>query len=361
MCNNCCTMYTPRFSISNKILTNIGQIEAAREVVENAPLVPDFERDFKTDAVVRQVYHGTHIEGNDLTLDQTKQVLEGEQIFGRDRDVQEVINYRNVVRLLDDLASKRGGYDLDDLLEIHKLTVDRLVPYGKAGVLRSTKVIIREEGTGKVILEPPAPEHVQTLLLEFFSWLNGQESIEMHPVIKAGVVHYVLVAIHPFVEGNGRAARAFASLVMVREGYDTKRFFAIEEHFDRDLDRYYEAFFLVDRQSMNVFERDMTPWLEYFTETVAVELNKIKEKVRNLSIDSRLRIKVGQQVALSARQVKLIEYLTEKGMAVMRDLKEVIPMVSEDTILRDLKDLQDKGIIEKEGSTKASRYVIRSK
>ena len=76
-------------------------------------------------------------------------------------------------------------------------------------------------------------------------------------------------------------------------------------------------------------------------------------------MDSRLRLKIGEQVALSARQMRLIEYLSEHGMAPMKDLSDVIPMVSEDTVLRDLKDLQNKNIIEKEGSTKAARYVIR--
>jgi Fic family protein len=354
-------MYSPKFTISYKILKNIGAIEAAKEVIENAPLVPDFEKEFQSDAIIRTVYHGTHIEGNDLTLSQTKQVIEGEEIYARERDVQEVINYRNVVRLLDDLSNKRGAYDLDSLLEIHKTTVDRIVSPEKSGVLRTTQVIIREEGTGKVILKPPPPHEVPYLLEDFFEWLNSNESAEIHPIIKAGIVHYVLSAVHPFVEGNGRTARAFANLVTLREGYNIKRFFAIEEHFDKDLNRYYEAFFLVDQQSPDIASRDLTPWIEYFTETVAVELNKIKEKVRALSIDSRLKLKIGEQVALSAREVKLIEYLSEHGSGVMKEIREVFPMVSEDTILRDVNDLINKSIIEKEGSTKGSRYIMRTK
>ncbi len=354
-------MYQPKFYISNKILKNIGAIEAAKEVIENAPLVPDFERDFRTDAIVRQIYHGTHIEGNDLTLSQTKQVIKGEEVFGRDRDVQEVINYRNVVRLLGDLAQKRGGYDLESLLEIHKATVERVVPLEKAGKLRTTQVVIKEESSGRVILEPPAPHEVPYMLEDFLNWLNSVEAGDLHPVLRAGIVHYVLVAIHPFVEGNGRSARAYANLLMLKENYDLKKFFALEEHFDRDLSRYYEAFLLVDKQAQDISQRDLTPWLEYFTETVAVELTKIKEKIRKLSMDSRLRLKIGDQVALSARQVKLVEYLSEHGSAKMKDLSNVLIMVSQDTVLRDLKDLMKKGIIEKEGSTKAARYVIRRK
>ena len=173
-------------------------------------------------------------------------------------------------------------------------------------------------------------------------------------------MHYVLVSIHPFVEGNGRTVRAFATLVLLKEGYDIKRFFALEEHFDDDPAAYYQAFYQVDKQNTNIASRDLTPWLEYFTDVVAIELNKIKEKVRKLSIDSRLKLKIGEQVALSERQIQLIEYLSEHGSVIMRDLKEVLHMVSEDTVLRDLKELMDKGIVKKEGSTKAARYVISS-
>lgn len=354
-------MYAPKYTISNKILKNVGGIEAAKEVIENAPLVPSFEKQFQSDAIVRTVYHGTHIEGNDLTLIQTKKVLEGQEVYGRARDIQEVINYRNVVTLLDELAAKRGGYEVSMLTDIHQLTVDKIVAPEKVGVLRNTEVVIKEEGTDRVILKPPPAIEVPYLLEDFFAWLNSEESRDMHPLLKAGIAHYILVAIHPFVEGNGRASRAFTTLVMMREGYNIKRFFALEEHFDADLAAYYEAFFKVDSQSPNIGSRDLTPWLEYFTEVVAIELAKIKEKVRKLSVDTRLKTQFGEQVSLSERQVRLVEYFSDQGSGSMQELKRVLPMVSEDTVLRDIRELLEKHIIKKTGSTKASRYVMANR
>lgn len=354
-------MYAPKYTISNKVLKNIGTLEAAKEIIESAPLVPSFEKQFQSDAFVRTVYHGTHIEGNDLTLIQTKKVLEGQEVYARSRDIQEVINYRNVVKLLDDLAVKRGGYEIEMLKEIHKMTTYRIIPDDKVGVFRTTQVIIKEEGTGQVIFEPPPFIEVPYLIEDFFLWLNSSESKEIHPVIKAGIAHYILVAIHPFVEGNGRTSRAFATLIMMREGYDIKKFFSLEEHFDADPASYYEAFAKVDKQSRSLGARDLTTWLEYFTEVVAAELTKIKEKVRKLSIDSRLKRKMGEQMSLSERQMRLFEYISDQGSGGMQELRKVIPMVSEDTVLRDLKDMLEKGIIKKTGSTKASRYVIANK
>lgn len=354
-------MYSPKYAISNDILKNIGSIEASKEVIENAPLVPSFEKQFQSDAFVRTIHHGTHIEGNDLTLYQTKKILEGAEVYARARDIQEVINYRNVAILLDELAVKRGGYEPSMLTDIHKLTVDRIIVPEKIGVFRNTEVVIKEEGSGKVIFHPPPAHEVPYLIEDFFAWLNDPEARNIHPVIRAGIAHYILVSIHPFVEGNGRTVRAFASLVLMREGYNIKKFFSIEEHFDNDLSGYYDAFMNVDSQSPNIGTRDLTPWLEYFTGALAAELEKIKDKVRKLSVDSRLKVKFGEQIALSERQMRLIEYLSDQGGAGMAELKKVLSMVSEDTVLRDLTSLKERGIIKKVGSTKASKYVIANK
>jgi Fic family protein len=353
-------MYNPKFTISNNILKNIGRIEAAKEVIINAPLVPYYEKQFRTEAIARTVHHGTHIEGNDLNLDQTMKVLEGKEVVAKQRDIQEVINYRNVVELLSELVNKRGGYSQEMLKDIHFETVKKIVTDEKAGHFRKTQVVVREEGSGRVIFQPPPFVEIPYLLDDFFEWLNSKKALELHPVLRAGISHYILVTIHPFIEGNGRSVRAFATLILLRESYDVNRFFSAEEHFDQDLPAYYGAFAKVDKQSKNIVARDLTPWLEYFTEVIAIELSKIKDKVRKLSIDSRLKGKIGRQVALTERQMLLVEYLSENGSAVMQELRSLLPRVSEDTILRDLKSLLDKDIIKKEGKTKASRYIIAS-
>ena len=354
-------MYSPKYSITNKILKNIGVIEGCKEVIENAPLVPSYEKQFQTDAIARTIHHGTHIEGNELNLLQTKKILEGQEVYGRPRDIQEVINYRNVMTLLDVLVYKKGELDLTTLLDIHKVTVEKIVDPNKVGVLRTTQVIIKEEGTDKVVLKPPPFVEVPYLLEDFFGWLNSEPAREIHPVLRAAMIHYVLVAIHPFVEGNGRTVRAFTQLLLMKEGYDIKKFFSLEENFDSDLGAYYDALFQVDKESQNIASRDLTVWIEYFTQVVAIELSKIKEKVRKLSLDTRLKVKFGEQIALSERQMRLMEYISDQDGAPMVELKKLIPMVSEDTILRDLQGLTKKGIIKKEGSTKSARYVIANK
>lgn len=356
-------MYSPKFSITNEILKNVGAIEASREVIENAPLIPAYERKFREDAILRTVHFGTHLEGNDLTLTQAKDILSGESIVARDRDIQEVINYRNVIAYIDSLAKGDGNstYNQEILSKIHKLTVEKILQDGNAGKFRESQVVVKDAKSGDVTFRPPPAVEVPYLLSNFFDWLNSARG-GIHSVLRAGITHYVLVAIHPFVEGNGRTARAFATVVLFNEGYDIKRIFSLEEYFDRDVGAYYEALRLVSNQAPNLEDRDLTPWLEYFTKGLAIELEKVKDQVKKLSMDLRLKSKIGgKQVQLSERQIKLMEYLSEHGSFKMAEAKRALPMVSDDTVLRDLRDLIKKDIITRSGKTKGVEYVLKAR
>ena len=104
--------------------------------------------------------------------------------------------------------------------------------------------------------------------------------------------------------------------------------------------------------------KDLTVWLEYFIRVLAIELAAIKDKVKRLSFDIQLKDKLGRQIALSERQIKLVEYLKINERILMKDAKHVLTNISEDTILRDLKDLIKKGIVKKAGKTKSSSYLL---
>jgi len=352
-------MYTPKFKITNKILKNIGLVEACREVIDNAPLVPYWEKKFQEEAIQKTVHYGTHLEGNELSFQEVAKVLEGEKVIARERDVQEVINYRKVIKYIEGLGTEGLQYSEEQIKKIHQLTVHKLIPKSQSGKYRKTQVILRNTITGEIGFRPPPAVEVPYLIKDFFAWLNNQEAKELHPVLRAGMAHYVLVAIHPFVEGNGRTARAFATLVLFLEGYDIKRFFSLEENFDQDSPSYFGALMATSNQNQDLDKRDLTTWLEYFTGVLAIELNRIKERIRRLSIDIKMKTKIGKQVALSERQMKLVEYLEENRELITPTARKILPMVSDDTLVRDLKDLIKKGIVKKEGRTKAAKYLMK--
>lgn len=356
-------MYSPNFTLNNKILRNIGTIEAAQAVILNAPLVPSWEAKFREDAVARTVHHGTHIEGNELNLAEASAVLKGREVVGRDRDIQEVINFRNVLQYLDELAqaSNEFAYSEDVLKQMHRLTTDKLLPSERCGAYRKTQVVVRNSLTGEISFRPPPALEIPYLITAVLTWLKKTTSDDLHPVLKAGIVQYEIVRTHPFIDGNGRVARAFTTLILFKEQYDIKRFFSLEEYYDQNAGEYYLALQAVSGGRGGAGSlHNLTPWLEYFTLGLAVEFNRVKERVKKLSTDVHIKEKLGgQQIYLSERQITIVEYIQKTGFMQNKSFSELFPKISEDTILRDLKDLLNKGIIRKKGKTKAARYILK--
>lgn len=355
-------MYRPRFLITNKMLKSISQVEVSREIIMTSPLIPAWEVKFKEDAALRTVHHGTHIEGNEMSLGEVKGALLGREVPARERDIQEVFNYRNIVKYIDKWSENEAELmrpiDIGTVMTLHRISMDKLLPEERLGAYRDVEVVLKNSRTGMTSFKPPAARNVPALLNLFLEWVNSAEGQEIHPVLRAGITHYEFARIHPFVDGNGRVGRALATLVLFKAGYDTKKFFSIEEFYDRNSARYFEALQSASNQLVvDESERDLTFWLEFFSEGLAVELGRVKDRVKKLSVDLKLAAKVGQ-VVLNERQVQLVEYMEDYGSISNSEWRPLLEDYSDDTILRDMSDLMEKGLVKKEGRTKAARYVL---
>lgn len=364
------TMYKPNFTITNNLLTYISRIESAKAILDLAPLVPAWEAKFRDDALTRTVHFGTKIEGNDLSQSQAEQIIrlnemtdpktiaERAGIVARERDIQEVINYRNVMQWIDkweDFVQQPAQFSEDILKTLHRLTTQRIIQSEYIGSYRDKQVVVRSASNGEVAFRPPLAVEIPFYVDDFFEWLNAEETRGIHPIFRAAITHYQLVFVHPFIEGNGRTARAMATLVLYSSGYDFKKFFSIEKYFDDDVEKYYQALLSVQQQP----NMDLTYWLEYFCYGLALEIDKVKHQVMKLSKDLKLKQQLGEQVALSERQIVLLELFQQQGDVSSQDAQRVLPNVSVDTILRDMKDLLEKGVIIKKGVTKGVTYALR--
>ncbi|HBP50937.1 MAG: hypothetical protein US68_C0006G0003 [Candidatus Shapirobacteria bacterium GW2011_GWE1_38_10] len=373
-------MFSPLFTINNQILKNIGIIEAAKAIIDEAPLIPAYEKQFQQEAIVRTVHYGTRIEGNDLTYQEVAKLVEGRQVTATERDIQEVINYRNVITYLEEIwATYDAALPLPEekfnaninpkdrlfffsetiVKKIHELTTTKIIPETEVGKYRRQQVVLKNTRTGEIAHRPPPAIEVPYLMSDLIAWLNDPKSREIHPAIRAAITQYILVAIHPFIEGNGRVSRAYAMLPLYVEGYDIRRLFSLEEYFDRNAENYYNTLQSTHETNSDIFQRDITNWTTYYTGALAIELSRVKDKVQSLSRDLKFKQKLGgKQVHLTERQIKLVEYMQQFGGLRMPDAKSLLPMVSDDTIWRDLKKLIDDKVCEKRGSTKGAYYCL---
>lgn len=161
-------------------------------------------------------YNSNAIEGNTMTLRETALVLkDGQTIGGKTLNEHlEIINHRTAINYINEIFTKIEPINQCDICYIHSLILKGIDDLN-AGKYRKGEVWI--SGSKK---ELPKPEKVNDLMDIFSKWLvTEQEEQTIHPVVLAADVHYRLVEIHPFIDGNGRTSRLLMNLVLLKYGY----------------------------------------------------------------------------------------------------------------------------------------------
>ena len=291
-------------------------IEAARAVVAHTPMTPSEEAALRLQARIRSTHYSTQIEGNRLTLSEARQVIEGQRgrFHGRERDVSEVQNYWNALLKVEQWAQQKKPLTGELVQRLHALVEKgaraKPTPY------RDGQNVIRDSASGGIVYMPPEAKDVSPLMHDMIAWASQAEKDKLPVPLVAGLVHYQFVTIHPYYDGNGRTARLLATFILHRGGYGLNGFFSMEEHHARDLEGYYRS--LAVHPHHNYYEgraeADVTPWLEYFMQTLAEVFNRAKEDVVNRAdkaattepaalrrLDRRARI----VLALFSRQEKI--------------------------------------------------------
>ncbi len=343
-------MFTPKFSYTHSIVRNLMLCEGAKEVIENSPILPIWESRLQKDALIRQVHHTTHIEGTQLTKEQVRDLIDGKPVVARERDKQEVLNYLKVVSFIDKVFHDSDMViDLRTIRHIHHLTLEGLSAGYEAGEFRKVQNYVVNSKTGEVIYTPPPANEVPILMMELVDWLRSEGAMELSPILKAGVAHYQLVTIHPFLDGNGRTARALATLILYHDGYDIKKLFSLEEYYDANPFSYYSSL-----QSGRT-TGELTTWLEYFTLGLAEEMQRVKGLVLVHSRDRALREKIGQ-VGLSKRQLAILSYVEEHGRITNGALQK-FARISHSVAYDELMVLVKKGVLRKRGKGRGTHYI----
>jgi len=344
-------MFKPNFRHTNKIVRNLTLISEARALILNAPLVPKWEVSLRKEALLRSAHSSTAIEGNPLSLEEVTALAAGRDIMVTRKDKQEVLNYLEALERVPEFA-KKTIFTAEDFLEIHMtVTKDTLENPEDEGAFRDRQVFVGNRVTGQIIFVPPPTAQVPQLVDVFFNWFNSKKANEIDPVVEAGITHYEMVRIHPFIDGNGRTARIMATLVFYKRGFDVKRFFALDDYYDHDRRAYYAALRNVDQNTL-----DLTRWLEYFTDGVAISIKAVKDKVIGLSKDIKF-LKERGQIALTERQMKIVERIIEKGQITNREMREIFRL-SDEGVRKEISKLIELGVVSRRGKGRALHYVL---
>ncbi len=203
-------------------------------------------------------------------------------------------------------------------------------------------------GYEKVHYEAPAAQHLEREMKNFLNWFNN--TLEMDPVIKAGIAHLWFVTIHPFDDGNGRIARAIADMQLARADGSAQRFYSMSARIRKERKTYYDILEVTQKETQRKTRStgiDITVWLEWFLGCLDRAVDLTETTLENVFKKARFW-ELHPAESMNERQRKILNRLFENFEGKLTTSKWAkITKCSQDTAHRDILELLEKGILVK--------------
>ena len=344
-------MFIPKYNITNKLLKNIKQIYGLVGELNQKrfPRVVLVEMQKSAEAV--SAHASTSIEGNPLPLTDVKVLLKTKPKNLRDSE-QEVINYNKVLQEINSKLRKgKIQINLPLILDIQKKISDKLLPEFQSGKLRNQPVFVNDPRVHKTIYWPPDVQDVSLLMQDQVEFVQKNRQV-IDPLILAGILHKQIVIIHPFMDGNGRAARLLTKILLAEMGLNTFNLFSFENYYNNNVTRYFGMVGVRGNYYDVVGDIDFTLWLEYFTDGIIDELLRVSKFLPRLSISP--------QTELKSYHKKILEFIRQKGFITNRAYAKIVKRARATRYL-DFKKLINLDLIQMKDKSKNTFYVLKEK
>ncbi|MCK9395750.1 MAG: Fic family protein [Methylobacter sp.] len=330
--------YHPPYSITANILNAVAEISELLgrwSAGHQGALSPQLRRENR----IRTIQASLAIEHNSLSLEQVTAILEGKQVLGLPREIQEV---RNAFAAYEQLPHWQAT-NCDHLLAAHERLMLGLID--NAGQWRSGGVgIFREQEL--VHMAPPAAQ-IPRLMQDLLGWLAGTD---IHPLIASCVFHYEFEFIHPFNDGNGRLGRLWQTLILSQWRAEMA-YLPVESIIREQQSEYYRVLGVADRDS------DCTVFIEFMLGALVQVLQRGIEAELAAAMSGEMSGEMSREMSRKPAQA-IIQALQQTPDLTIPALAAQIG-VSSRTIERHLQKLQQQGVLKRVGSTKSGHWQVQ--
>ena len=292
--------------------------------------------------MARSVHSSTWIEGNLLSLAQVRAISQGQNVNAQEKQKREVANCIDAMRWI--LKNKSKGISESLVLILHAKMTKDLLPSVRSGKYRNVQNFI-VNAKSQVIFTPPAPRKVPALMRELMSWAKEADE---HPIIRSAIFHHQFVAIHPFVDGNGRVARAALQWFLWEKGLDPLYTLGLDEFFAQDRAKYYDMI-----QQTHEMDGDYTYWVDYVAQGLSRSMEMASQRIKEAIIRSK-------GLLVTPKQEELLDLLGKREMLGSVQICEAMK-INRARVNQLISPLIHAGIVQKEGAARAVRYRLSVK
>ena len=310
---------------------------------------------YLSSSLMEEAIYSSKMEGASTTRIVAKDMLRKKK-SPQNKSQQMIVNNYNTIQYI--VEHKDEPLTEELLLTIHRLmTVKTLDNPEDAGRFRTNdKVVVADMVEGDIIYTPPSfqeiPEFVESLC-DFFN--NDNPRTFIHPIIRGIIVHFMLAFMHPFVDGNGRTARALFYWYMLKEGYKLTEYMSISRVIAKSKSNYEKAFRYVENDG-----NDMGYFVAYNLGALEISFQQLRDYIQRKQREKSAANSFMMAGNINQRQALVLQRLNEEPETIftVKDVQEQFS-VSSMTARKDLSDLVKQGYMTEIALNKVTRGYIK--
>lgn len=310
---------------------------------------------YLSSSLMEEAIYSSKMEGASTTRVVAKEMLRKKK--SPQNKAQQMIanNYSTIQYIVD---HKDEPLTEESLLYIHRLMTEKTLDNpNDAGCFRTNdKVVVADMVEGDIIYTPPTftdiPEFVETLC-DFFN--NDNQRMFIHPIIKGIIIHFMLAYMHPFVDGNGRTARALFYWYMLKENYKLTEYMSISRVISKSKASYEKSFRYTENDG-----NDMGYFVAYNLKALEISFQQLRDYIQRKQQEKKAANAFMLAGNVNQRQALVLQRLTEEPDTIMtvKDVQELFS-VSSMTARKDLTDLVQQGYLKEIAINKVTRGYIK--
>ena len=320
-------------------------------------IIPDNHEYYLVSSLMEEAISSSQMEGASTTRKIAKEMLR-KKLRPRDRSQQMILNNYQTIRFIVDNKAKQ--LSKEKLLEIHRLMTEKtLENEDDAGRIRTNNDVVVEDGIShEVVHIPPSyeelPEFIDELCLFFNDNNNGK--IFIHPVIKGIIIHFMIAYMHPFVDGNGRTARALFYWYMLKQGYWLTEYLSISRIIYKSKKAYEKSFLYAEND-----QNDIGYFIAYNLRALSLAFQELENYIKRKADEKKAAASFLQTGAFNERQADIIRifYSNPEEVLTVKDV-QIKFGISPTTAKKDIQALVDKGILSEIAFNKVKKGYIKS-
>ncbi|MFS4468650.1 Fic family protein [Maribacter sp. 2210JD10-5] len=318
--------------------------------IQKEKLLSDLDKEqYLNNALMEESIFSSMIEGATTTRVKAKEMLRKKK-KPRNKSEQMILNNYQAIQYISE--HQDDEISIQKLFEIHQLVTENTLDSENVGVFRtSNDVHVMNEITGEIVHTPPEFEELNELMQSFCEFFNSNPKENfIHPIVKASILHFLIGYIHPFVDGNGRTARAIFYWYLLKNGYWLAEYLSISRVIMKTKTQYEKAYIYTEIDDM-----DVTYFIHYQVKILTQAFEDLKKYIAKKKTEQKDISRFLKLKNINERQAQILFWI-EKDAERSFTVKEVetIFSVTNQTARTDLEELVEKNLLKKIAINKKS-------